>query len=192
VRAYLDVSNETRRLMWTLAHAHGALIAIVNILYGLTLERDARADRAFASRALMAAGVVLPLGFFLGGLVYYGGDRLGSCRPCAILSLRSSIARGVTRATPGSGRPNAGAAADRRRSPVRPIRAAGCGGGCAASSGAASPTSRPPSRLSSTAPEKAPRSAPLVASQGRIAQARLTPDAWSQMKWSHVREARQV
>ena len=27
-----------------------------------------------ASRALVAAGVLLPLGFFLGGLVYYGGD----------------------------------------------------------------------------------------------------------------------
>ncbi|MEZ5284937.1 MAG: hypothetical protein R2712_09025 [Vicinamibacterales bacterium] len=37
VRAYLDVANETRRLMWTLAHAHGSLLAIVNILYGLTL-----------------------------------------------------------------------------------------------------------------------------------------------------------
>ena len=29
VRAYLDVSNETRRLMWTLAHAHGTLVGIV-------------------------------------------------------------------------------------------------------------------------------------------------------------------
>jgi len=30
VRAYLDVSNETRRLMWTLAHAHGTLLAVVS------------------------------------------------------------------------------------------------------------------------------------------------------------------
>ena len=35
VRAYLDVSNETRRLMWTLAHAHGTLLAIVHIVFGL-------------------------------------------------------------------------------------------------------------------------------------------------------------
>jgi hypothetical protein len=28
---YLDVSNHTRRLMWTLAHAHGTLLALVNI-----------------------------------------------------------------------------------------------------------------------------------------------------------------
>ena len=74
VGAYLDVSNEPRRLMWTLAHAHGAAMAIINIVYGLTLERGARSGGDFASRALIAAGVLLPLGFFLGGLVYYGGD----------------------------------------------------------------------------------------------------------------------
>jgi hypothetical protein len=74
VGAYLDLSNEPRRLMWTLAHAHGALIALINIVYGLTLRREAGAGGRFASRALMAGGVLLPLGFFLGGLVYYGGD----------------------------------------------------------------------------------------------------------------------
>ena len=35
---YLDVSNETRRLMWTLAHAHGALLGIVNVAAGLSLR----------------------------------------------------------------------------------------------------------------------------------------------------------
>ena len=35
VAAYLDVSNETRRLMWRLAHAHGTLLAVVNILYAV-------------------------------------------------------------------------------------------------------------------------------------------------------------
>ncbi|HEY8174006.1 MAG TPA: hypothetical protein VIH21_13040, partial [Dehalococcoidia bacterium] len=30
VRAYLDVSNDTRRLMWTLAHAHGTLLGLVH------------------------------------------------------------------------------------------------------------------------------------------------------------------
>ena len=28
VRAYLDVTNETRRLMWTLAHAHGTVLGL--------------------------------------------------------------------------------------------------------------------------------------------------------------------
>lgn len=71
---YLDVSNETRRLMWRLAHAHGAVIAIINVVYGLALQSGVARRGDFASRALLAAGVLLPLGFFLGGLVYYGGD----------------------------------------------------------------------------------------------------------------------
>jgi hypothetical protein len=72
VGSYLDASNDTRRLMWTLAHAHGALIGVLNVLYGLTLGLESKPVRP--SHALMAAGVLLPLGFFLGGLVYYGGD----------------------------------------------------------------------------------------------------------------------
>jgi hypothetical protein len=77
VAAYLDVSNETRRLMWRLAHAHGGLLAIVNILFALTLK--GRAPAAFPgvkriSTSLIAATIVLPLGFFLGGVIVYGGD----------------------------------------------------------------------------------------------------------------------
>ena len=33
---YVDVGNETRRLMFTLAHAHGTLLALINIAAGLT------------------------------------------------------------------------------------------------------------------------------------------------------------
>ena len=33
IRWYLDVSNETRRLMWTLAHTHGTLLSILNIVF---------------------------------------------------------------------------------------------------------------------------------------------------------------
>src|SRR5919201_4110224 len=78
VRAYLDVSNETRRLMWTLAHAHGTLLALVHVVFGLTL-RSAELDPAAAnvrgiSAALIAASVLLPGGFFLGGVVFYSGD----------------------------------------------------------------------------------------------------------------------
>ena len=35
---YLDVDVEMRRLMFTLAHAHGTLLALVNIAAGLTLR----------------------------------------------------------------------------------------------------------------------------------------------------------
>src|SRR4030095_671769 len=34
---YLNVSNEMRRLMWTLAHAHGTLLALVHIAFAVTL-----------------------------------------------------------------------------------------------------------------------------------------------------------
>jgi len=74
---YLDASNETRRLMWTLAHAHGALLAVVNIVFGLTLERrraPSPGSRVVASRCLLGASVLLPLGFFLGGVVTHAGD----------------------------------------------------------------------------------------------------------------------
>ena len=34
---YLDVASSTRRLMFTLGHAHGTLLALVNIAYALTI-----------------------------------------------------------------------------------------------------------------------------------------------------------
>lgn len=75
VRAYLDVSNETRRLMWTLAHAHGTLLGIVNVLYGLTVANFPEwGHGVLPSRGLIGAAVLLPAGFFLGGLQPYGGD----------------------------------------------------------------------------------------------------------------------
>jgi hypothetical protein len=74
---YLDLSNQTRRLMWTLAHAHGAALALVHIAFASTLSWltgwEAR-DRAFASACLISAGILVPFGFFLGGLVLHGGD----------------------------------------------------------------------------------------------------------------------
>jgi hypothetical protein len=76
VAAYLDVSNETRRLMWRLAHAHGTLLGVVNILFALTLRASAPASPANprVSIALVAATLLLPLGFFLGGVFFYAGD----------------------------------------------------------------------------------------------------------------------
>jgi hypothetical protein len=77
VGAYLNVSNETRRLMWRLAHAHGTLLGAVNILFGLTLRAGHEStfrDLRTISVSLLAASVLLPLGFFLGGVQFYGGD----------------------------------------------------------------------------------------------------------------------
>jgi hypothetical protein len=77
VRLYLDASNDTRRLMWTLAHAHGTLVGAINVLYGLTLRVSpsiAEARQQSLSKLLVGATILLPLGFFLGGVSFYAGD----------------------------------------------------------------------------------------------------------------------
>lgn len=77
VGAYLDASNETRRLMWTLAHAHGTLLGLVHVVFALTLLQLPRLPPAavlVASRALVGASILLPAGFFLGGVRFYSGD----------------------------------------------------------------------------------------------------------------------
>lgn len=74
---YLDVSNEARRLMWTLAHAHGVLLGLVHVGFGLTVRLLPVAEaswKRWASSCLIGASVLLPGGFFLGGLVTHGGD----------------------------------------------------------------------------------------------------------------------
>ena len=77
VQAYLDVANETRRLMWRLAHAHGALMGVVHILFGLTVRAMGQPDASrlrTTSLAFITAGCLLPAGFFLGGVAFYSGD----------------------------------------------------------------------------------------------------------------------
>jgi hypothetical protein len=74
---YLDTTNTTRRLLWTLAHAHGVLLGLVNIAFACTLRLQPAAGRAWprvASAFLLAATLTLPAGFFLGGFFIYGGD----------------------------------------------------------------------------------------------------------------------
>src|SRR5260370_33145643 len=94
---YVDVGNETRRLMFTLAHAHGTLLALINIAAGLTARKVDRFElRSSVSFALIWAAILLPAGFFLGGIVIYDDDpRLGVWR----LPLRASppLYRGAPR-----------------------------------------------------------------------------------------------
>ena len=77
LQSYLDASHETRRLMWTLAHTHGTLLGLVQIAFAFTLgwlgDWDDR-SRLIASRSLHAAALLMPTGFFLGGLFLHGGD----------------------------------------------------------------------------------------------------------------------
>lgn len=75
---FVDVDNETRRLMWRLAHAHGALLSILQL--GLSWTFSMMRDQAFESRASLisrcqiAALILLPAGFLLGGSGAVDGD----------------------------------------------------------------------------------------------------------------------
>ncbi len=74
---YLDVSNDTRRLMWTLAHTHGTLLSILNIVFALSMQKLGSwsgSTRVLASRCLLGALFLLPAGFFLGGIFIHDGD----------------------------------------------------------------------------------------------------------------------
>ena len=75
---YVGVASETRRLMWTLAHAHGVPARRAQP----RIRRHGGAARAafprggfdIASSCLLAASVLLPAGFLLGGAFIYAGD----------------------------------------------------------------------------------------------------------------------
>ena len=74
---YLDASSESRRLLWTLAHAHGSLLSLVHLAFATYL--NTRLDRPWgrlklASHALIGGGILLPVSFFLSGLFIYDGD----------------------------------------------------------------------------------------------------------------------
>ena len=74
---YLDADRSTRRLMWTLAHAHGTLFALIHLAFAAfvcTHGNWPKLSRKICSRALMASGILLPAGFFFGGLYIYDGD----------------------------------------------------------------------------------------------------------------------
>jgi hypothetical protein len=66
-----------RRLMWTLAHAHGIGLSLLHIGYAATLAvmfDQLHPRLARASRLLDASTLLMPLGFFLGGAVPYKSD----------------------------------------------------------------------------------------------------------------------
>ncbi|HEX6767260.1 MAG TPA: GNAT family N-acetyltransferase, partial [Polyangiaceae bacterium] len=74
---YLDVQNDARRLAFRLGHAHGTLLALVHVAFGLTLASRFAPPLKSAERAsplLVAATLLLPGGFLLGGLFSNGGD----------------------------------------------------------------------------------------------------------------------
>jgi hypothetical protein len=71
---YLGVASESRRLLFTLAHAHGVGLALVNLALAATCHRLPRPLTPAASLALVVGTLLVPGGFFLGGLFVHGGD----------------------------------------------------------------------------------------------------------------------
>jgi hypothetical protein len=70
------VLHPLRHEFWSLAHFHGALLGLLNVVYASRAAAPGMgsAARRLASGALVAGSLLLPLGFFLGGLVHYEGD----------------------------------------------------------------------------------------------------------------------
>ena len=74
---YLNVGQESRRLLWRLAHAHGTFLALINVGFAATIfiRKNHKSRRIlFASRCLLAASLLVPGGFFLGGTTFYAND----------------------------------------------------------------------------------------------------------------------
>ena len=74
---YLDVQNSSRRLMWSLAHAHGTLFSLIHIAFACSvglMQLSSTTLLSLVSKCLTGALVLMPLGFFLGGVWMYGGD----------------------------------------------------------------------------------------------------------------------
>jgi len=73
VQAYL--ASETRREMWRLAHAHGTLLGILCLVSAALAEAHVPARIRSRVLAMIRWGAVLmPLGFFLGGVLNSEGD----------------------------------------------------------------------------------------------------------------------
>ena len=74
VQVYLG--SALRRELWTLAHAHGNLLGLLCLVFASIAGRcwPEPGARAFVLRCVRIAAILMPLGFFLGGVLNYEGD----------------------------------------------------------------------------------------------------------------------
>ena len=74
---YLDPNNTLRRELWTLAHAHGTLIAIIQLAFSQVVSRhwwSSLPQIRLCSFLYFGAAFFLPAGFFLGGIKPYSNS----------------------------------------------------------------------------------------------------------------------
>ena len=73
VEAYL--ASEMRREMWRLSHAHGTLLGILCLVFAALAERHIpKKARHSVTLQLTAGALLMPIGFFLGGILNSEGD----------------------------------------------------------------------------------------------------------------------
>ena len=72
IKAPWYLENHLRRELWVLAHAHGALLALFNLIYAALLPHIAAA--ASAGIWLRWGAALVPAGFLLGGIGNTEGD----------------------------------------------------------------------------------------------------------------------
>jgi len=102
VQVYLQ--SEVRREMWRLAHAHGTLLGILLLAFAALAEKHvAPTSCAKISRDLRLGAVLMPLGFFLGGVLSSEGDpSLGIVLvPLGALFLFAALVRAARITEPG-------------------------------------------------------------------------------------------
>ena len=73
VRAFVE--SEMRRELFRLAHAHGTLLGILCLVFAALAERNVpEASRLSIARLVSWGAVLMPLGFFVGGILNSEGD----------------------------------------------------------------------------------------------------------------------
>jgi len=74
---YLDPPYRVRRELWTLAHAHGTLLAVAQLVFAVALVQfgwGSLGRLRWTSFLLLDAAILMPLGFFLGGIGHADAD----------------------------------------------------------------------------------------------------------------------
>jgi hypothetical protein len=73
VRAFLQ--SEMRHELFRLAHAHGTLLGILCLVFSALAEKNVpEASRLSIARLIAWGAVLMPLGFFFGGILNSEGD----------------------------------------------------------------------------------------------------------------------